>query len=309
MRIVFMGTPEFAVPSLRILHESSHTIAGVVTAVDKLGGRGGKQKLESAVKQYAVSEDIPLLQPPNLKDAGFLDDLRALKADLQVVVAFRMLPRVVWDMPPIGTINLHGSLLPAYRGAAPIHRAIMNGETKTGVTTFFLKHEIDTGDILLQRTLPIGPNDNVGDVHDRMMEVGAQVVLESVNAIARGDYLLKPQEESLASPAPKIYHETCAISFNRPAAEVHNFVRGLSPFPASWTTLGGDRLKILETHCEMIPHDYEPGTLVSDGKTVLKYACTDGFLHVTSLQLQGRKRMSTRDFLNGYDILPYASIV
>lgn len=306
MRIVFMGTPEFAVPSLRLLHEKGYEIAGVVTAADKFGGRGGKQVMESAVKRYAAAHNMPLLQPHKLRDPAFLDHLRSLEADLQVVVAFRMLPRIVWDMPPLGTINLHGSLLPSYRGAAPINWAIIHGEKETGVTTFFLKHEIDTGDVLLQTRLPIGPDETAGELHDRMMLIGAETVLESVEAIERGDYLISPQEEAQASSAPKIFHETCEISFASSVDTVHNFVRGLSPFPAAWTTLGDRQLKVLRAKPEKHPHHHDSGTLLSDGKSYLKFACgTDGYLTVNELQLQGRKRMAVRDFLNGYDITPH----
>ena len=298
-----MGTPEFAVPSLRMLHEHKHDVAAVITASDKMGGRGGKQRLESAVKRYAVEHGIPVLQPDKLRDENFLSDLRALKADLQVVVAFRMLPKVVWDMPPIGTINLHASLLPAYRGAAPINWAVIHGEKETGVTTFFLKHQIDTGDVLFQKKLPIGPDETAGELHDRMMVLGAEVVLESVEAIERGDYLLSPQDEQLVSTAPKIFHETCEITFSEPVEKVHNLVRGLSPYPAAWTTLGDSQLKILRAKMDVQQHHLKPGSLLSDGKTFLKFACADdGYLSVTELQLQGRRRMNIRDFLNGYDI-------
>lgn len=302
MRIVFMGTPEFAVPSLRILHEHGYSIVGVITATDKMGGRGGKKKLESAVKKYARAHDLPVLQPPNLKNPEFVEELRSLKADLQVVVAFRMLPQVVWDMPPIGTINLHGSLLPQYRGAAPINWAVINGEQETGVTTFFLKHKIDTGDLLLQRKLKIGPNETAGEVHDRMMQLGAEVVLESVQAIERGDYVLHPQDESKVSKAPKIFRETCEIAFDRPVEEVHNFIRGLSPYPTAWATLEGAQLKIFRAEMEKADHKHKPGSLHSDGKSHLKFAAEGGYISVKELQLQGRRRMSVQDFLNGFEL-------
>ena len=213
MRIIFMGSPDFAVPSLDILIENGYEVVGVITATDKKGGRGNKKVIESAVKKYALEKGLRLLQPKNLKNVDFVEELRTLKADLQVVVAFRMLPEVVWNMPTIGTFNLHGSLLPKYRGAAPIHWAVINGETETGVTSFFIKHEIDTGDMLLQSKLPIGPSETTGDVHDRMMQLGAEVVLKSVQTIEKGDYQLREQDHNLASKAPKIFRETCEINF------------------------------------------------------------------------------------------------
>ena len=300
MRIVFMGTPEFAVPSLEILIQSGHEVVGVITATDKMGGRGGKQLLESAVKKYAKQHNLTILQPPNLKSPQFQEELAALRADLQVVVAFRMLPVAVWDMPPIGTINLHGSLLPAYRGAAPINWAIINGETETGVTTFFLKHEIDTGDILLQRTLPIDPEENVGQVYQKLMVLGAQTVKDTVDLIASGDYTLLPQDESKVSKAPKIFKETCEIEWYRPAKRIIDFIRGLSPYPAAWTNLEGTQLKVFEAIAETGNHDLSPGTWDTDGKSYLRIACTDGWVNLKDIQLQGRKRMKIRDFLNGY---------
>ncbi|MEM6771401.1 MAG: methionyl-tRNA formyltransferase, partial [Bacteroidota bacterium] len=236
-RIVFMGTPDFAVPSLEILIAAGYPVVGVITATDKMGGRGGKVLLESAVKKCAVKHGIPVLQPRNLKAADFQEALRSLRADLQIVVAFRMLPETVWAMPPLGTFNLHGSLLPKYRGAAPINWAVIKGEAETGCTTFFLKKEIDTGDVLLQHRMPVGPNDTAGDVHDRMMLAGAELVLATVQLIQTNNYTLQPQDDGLATPAPKLHRETCRIDFGLPASEVHNFVRGLSPWPAAWTTL------------------------------------------------------------------------
>ncbi|MEL6867522.1 MAG: methionyl-tRNA formyltransferase, partial [Bacteroidota bacterium] len=223
MRIVFMGTPDFAVPSLKILVENGFNVVGVITATDKLGGRGKKKVIESAVKRYAVAQNIPVLQPKNLKAPEFVEELRALKADLQVVVAFRMLPVVVWDMPPIGTINLHGSLLPKYRGAAPINWAVIKGEQETGVTTFFLKHAIDTGDILLQERMPIGESETAGEVHDRMMHLGAEVVLKSVKAIENGDYQLMAQDDAKVTKAPKIFRETCQVQFDQNTKIVNYF--------------------------------------------------------------------------------------
>jgi methionyl-tRNA formyltransferase len=273
---------------------------GVVTATDKYGGRGKKQLLESPVKKYAVEQGIPVLQPKNLKSPEFQEELRALNANLQVVVAFRMLPEAVWDMPEHGTFNLHGSLLPRYRGAAPINWAVINGDTETGVTTFFIRHEIDTGDVLFQEKMPIGPNETAGEVHDRMMLLGAETVLKTVKAIASGDYHLQKQDDALATKAPKLFRETCEIDFDQPVEKVHNFVRGLSPYPAAWTTLDGKQLKVLRAHYEKADADAQPGTFISDNKSWIKIAAADGWLVVTELQLQGRKRMKTSDFLNGF---------
>ncbi len=301
MRIVFMGTPEFAVPSLNILLENDYEVVGVITATDKYGGRGNKKLIQSAVKKFAVEKGLKVLQPKNLKAPGFVEELRSLKADLQIVVAFRMLPVVVWDMPSIGTFNLHGSLLPKYRGAAPINWAIINGENETGVTTFFLKHEIDTGDILLQEKLPIGENDTAGDIHDRMMDLGANVVLKTVQAIEKGGFELMPQDDSLVTKAPKIYHETCEINFNQDTQSIHNFIRGLSPYPAAWATLDQKQFKILKTTKEIAEHQFEPGKLITDNKKFIKIATKDGFVQIHQLQLQGKRRMLTREFLNGYN--------
>lgn len=297
-----MGTPDFAVPSLQLLVENGYDIVGVVTATDKLGGRGGKQLLESAVKKYAVSQGLRVLQPRNLKSPDFVEELRSLEADLQIVVAFRMLPRVVWEMPPIGTFNLHGSLLPQYRGAAPINWAVINGETETGVTTFFLKHEIDTGQILFQSRMPIHENDTVGEVHDQMMNLGAELVLKTVQAIERGDYTPQPQDESRVSHAPKIFHDTCAIDFDQPTAVAHNFIRGLSPYPTAWTMLDGLKLKVFRTVKVIEAHDHTPGSFHTDQKHFLRIATQDGYVEVLELQLQGRRRMGVRDFLNGYTL-------
>lgn len=302
LRIVFMGTPEFAVPSLNILVQNGYDIVGVVTATDKMGGRGGKQVIQSAIKKYAVEKSLRVLQPEKFKNPEFLKELRSLKADLQIVVAFRMLPEVVWSMPPKGTFNLHGSLLPKYRGAAPINWAIINGETETGVTTFFLQHEIDTGDVLLQKRMPIGENETAGEVHDRMMLLGAEAVLETAQMIERGKIQLQKQQDTEATHAPKIFHETCEINFNQPTQKVHDFIRGLSPYPAAWTTLDGLELKVLRTTKEITSHNQAPGLFISDNKKELKIATADGFVKVNELQLQGRKRMNVVDFLNGYKI-------
>ena len=304
LRIVFMGTPDFAVPSLDLLLQNGYNVVGVITAPDKLGGRGGRQLLQSAVKKYAIDKALPVLQPEKFKNPTFLKELLALNADLQIVVAFRMLPEVVWAMPPKGTFNLHGSLLPRYRGAAPINWAIINGDTETGVTTFFLQQAIDTGDLILQNRLPIGENDTAGDVHDRMMLLGAQTVLQTVQLIEQNRVQPQPQNDAEASHAPKIFHETCAIRFDQPTQKVHDFIRGLSPYPAAWTLLDGQELKFLKTTKMLTPHALAPGTFVSDGKKYLRIATTDGFVQVHALQLQGRKRMDTVAFLNGYSMTP-----
>lgn len=300
MRIVFMGTPDFAVPSLEILLDHGYDVAAVVTMPDRPGGRMGV--LESAVKKCAVARGIPLLQPEKLKNPDFLEQLRAFKADLQIVVAFRMLPEVVWNMPPAGTMNLHGSLLPKYRGAAPINWAVIRGEAETGVTTFLLKHEIDTGDLLYQVPVPIGENDTAGDLHDRMMLVGAELVLKSVRALESGEVRPFAQDASLASHAPKIFTETCEIDFQMPARNVHNFIRGLSPYPGAWTHLDGKLLKILrseqDTHAPAMP----PGSFTSDGKDLLWVGTSDGSIRVLELQMEGKRRMNVAEFLRGYRI-------
>ncbi len=303
MRIIFMGTPEFAVPALEILLDNGYDIPAVVTAPDKPGGRHGL--LESAVKKFALSRGLRVLQPPKLKNPEFLEELRALKADLQVVVAFRMLPELVWDMPPMGTLNLHGSLLPKYRGAAPINWAIIRGEKETGLTTFLLQHQIDTGDLLFQEKITIGENETAGELHDRMMLLGAQLVLRTVQAIQLGTAHLQPQNDTEASHAPKIFTETCRINFNYPTQMVHNFIRGLSPYPAAWTMLDGKTLKITRTEKVKVEpaqlHEIPaPGTFVSDGKNYLRVSTADGFLELLELQLEGKRRMGVRDFLNGF---------
>lgn len=297
-----MGTPDFAVPSLDVLVKNGYEVVGVVTVADKMGGRGMKQVLESPVKKYAVEQGIPVLQPEKLRNPEFLVQLRALEANLFIVVAFRMLPEIVWNMPELGTFNLHGSLLPRYRGAAPINWAVINGDTETGVTTFFLQHEIDTGNIIFQDKLPIGENETAGEIHDRMMQLGAGTVLKTVQAIEAGSVPRQAQDDSQVSHAPKIFHETCQINFDQNTAHVHNFVRGLSPFPAAWTTLDDLELKVLRTEKEIVEHEYPVGHLFSDGRSYLKYSTKDGYVKVLELQLQGRKRMGVKDFLNGYKI-------
>lgn len=300
MRIVFMGTPDFAVASLDILVKNGHDIVGVVTATDKPAGRG-KHLQQSAVKKYALEHNLRVLQPEKLKAPGFLEELAALQPDLQVVVAFRMLPEVVWNLPPLGTINLHGSLLPAYRGAAPINWAVINGETETGVTTFFLQHEIDTGSIIHQAKMSIGPNETAGEVHDRMMALGAKTLLQTVNDIQAGNAQGTPQDMGGNYPhAPKIFREDCQINWDRPIDAVYNHIRGLSPYPAAWTVLDDKTLKIYRAHTEHTPYHKAPGTLDTDGKTYLRFATQGGHLYVDELQLEGKKRLGIKEFLLGW---------
>lgn len=299
MKIIFMGTPEFAVPSLDILVQNGYDVVAVITSTDKYGGRGNKKLLESAVKKYAVKHGIKVLQPKNLKKEAFHNELWALKADLQVVVAFRMLPEAVWSMPPLGTINLHGSLLPKYRGAAPINWAVINGDKETGATTFFIQQQIDTGNLLLQETMPIHPDDTAGNVHDTMMEMGAGLLLKTVKAIESRSYKTTVQDESLVSHAPKIFHKTCKINFDQPVQQVYNFIRGLSPYPTAWTVLNDLELKIYKAEMETEQPKEEPGTFVNERKR-LKIATKDGYILVKELQLQGKKRMDIQSFLNGY---------
>ncbi len=298
-----MGTPEFAVASLDALVKAGYDIIAVVTAPDKPAGRGLKMH-ESAVKQYAVAHGLPLLQPIKLKDPDFIQSLEQLKADLQIVVAFRMLPEIVWNMPPLGTINVHGSLLPQYRGAAPINWAVINGEKETGVTTFKLKHEIDTGNILLQRSFAIGENETAGDVHDRMKLIGAELLVETIDGIKTNSLKEKPQENlsenTLLKHAPKIFTETCIIGWNRSTVDIHNLIRGLSPFPGALTKLDGKVLKIYKSTTEYQQHSHPHGTVFTDGKSYLKFATADGYIHVIDIQLEGKKRMSVTDFLRGY---------
>ncbi|MBP6238122.1 MAG: methionyl-tRNA formyltransferase [Saprospiraceae bacterium] len=298
-----MGTPEFAVPALDILVQNNYDVVAVVTSTDSYGGRGGKQLIESAIKKYALEQHIPVLQPTNLKSPAFIEQLKSFEADLQVVVAFRMLPEVVWNMPPLGTFNLHGSLLPKYRGAAPINHAIIQGETETGVTSFKLKHEIDTGDVLLRKKVAIDENDDAGTLHDRMMIIGADVVLETVKLIESGKFTFTKQEDAESTKAPKIFHETCKIDFKKPVDQVYNFIRGLSPYPGAWCVLEGKEIKILKTKKRMFIDDYEAGTIVTDHKKSLEIKCKDGYIQVISLKPQGKKEMSVIDFLNGNKIV------
>ncbi len=309
LRIVFMGTPEFAVESLRALVENEYNVVGVITMPDKPAGRGHKIQY-SAVKEYALSQNLPLLQPEKLKDEDFLKELRNLKPDLQVVVAFRMLPEVVWNMPKHGTFNLHASLLPQYRGAAPINWAIINGENETGATTFFLTHEIDTGKIILQKKIEISDTDDAGSVHDKLMRLGAEMVCETVDQVIENKTQAVPQEELIAvgeelKPAPKIFKETCELKFDMNVTDAHNFIRGLSPYPAAWAEVQFPQLsdkiniKIFETRPEKQNHSFTPGKLIIEGKKSAKIALQNGFLHLNEIQAPGKKRMKIGDFLNG----------
>ena len=315
LRIVFMGTPDFAVASLQALVENSYNVVGVVTAPDKPAGRG-KKLTESAVKKYAVEKNIKVLQPEKLKHPDFLEELKALKPDLQVVVAFRMLPKVVWAMPPLGTFNLHGSLLPQYRGAAPLNWAVINGETKTGVTTFLLDQKIDTGKILFRKQIKIEKNDTVGDIHDRLMEVGAKLVLKTVDALAKGKVKPIPQSElesdENSKPAPKIFKIDCKINWTKDVETVRNLIRGLSPHPAAWANLvhkGTGRTipcKIFFAQSVISAETAAPGTIDSDDQSFLNVACGNGWLEITDMQLSGKKRMNAADFLRGFrNIMDY----
>jgi methionyl-tRNA formyltransferase len=318
LRIVYMGTPEFAVESLRALVEKGYTIVGVITVPDKPVGRHGSVLQPSPVKEYAESKHIPVLQPEKLKDDLFLSRLREWKADLQIVVAFRMLPEVVWDMPRLGTFNLHASLLPQYRGAAPINRAVINGETETGVTTFFLTHEIDTGKIIRQTHIPIADTDDAGIVHDKLMEAGAALVVETVDLVLSGQVDTISQEQLYQHfpalyPAPKINKETCRINWNLPLKQLYEFVRGLSPYPAAWTELltpGGDKqvLKIYQTEKRPASHPLPTGTIVTDNRKYIDIAVPGGYIRLLSLQVAGKKRMNATDFLNGFKQLEGYSV-
>lgn len=302
LRIVFMGTPDFAVASLEALINDGMQVVAVVTAPDKPAGRG-LQPTPSAVKKYAVEHSLPILQPEKLKDPLFLEQLKSLNADIQVVVAFRMLPEVVWSMPPLGTINVHASLLPQYRGAAPIHRAIMNGETVTGVTIFRLQHAIDTGGILLQESVAIGEKQTVGELYEVLSKSGAQLLVKALNLLAAGKLQEMPQDELMQGSlhhAPKIFAEDCIIDWNKSSQTIYNQIRALSPHPGAIAKLDGKTLKIYTATPEKSNHFKEPGQVVSDGKSTLSFACSDGWIHVESLQLEGKKRMLTTEFLRGY---------
>jgi methionyl-tRNA formyltransferase len=299
MKIVFMGTPDFAVASLDALVQANFDVVAVVTAPDKPAGRGQKLN-ESAVKKYAVEKGIPVLQPEKLKNPEFIEELRSYQADLQVVVAFRMLPEIVWNMPAKGTINLHGSLLPQYRGAAPINHAIINGEKESGVTTFFLKQEIDTGDIILSDSVPIADDETAGELHDKLMVVGANLLVKTLRAIEANNITEQPQPQNDdLKHAPKIFKEDCKIDWNSPAQTIHNLIRGLSPYPTAFTSLNDKTLKVFKAEIE----DKEPGIVaggfLTDGKTYLKFAAKDGFIKLLDIQYEGKKRMLIEDFLRG----------
>lgn len=303
LRIVFMGTPEFAVPMLDTLVHSQHHVVGVITAPDKPAGRG-MQFQQSDVKKYAVEKGLHILQPEKLKNEAFLEELRALQADLFVVVAFRMLPVVVWDMPPLGTINLHASLLPNYRGAAPINWAVINGEKETGVSTFRLQHEIDTGNIIFREKITIDEKDNVGIVYKKLMDIGAPVLLKTVNAMADGNFPQEPQAHiTEIKHAPKIFKAHCLIDWNQSAETVYNLIRGLSPYPAAFTTLNGKGLKIFTAQKANTAASKLPGTVETDGKTYLRFYCKEGAVDCIELQLEGKKRMGVEEFLRGNKIL------
>ena len=296
-----MGTPDFAVASLNALFEAGYNIVGVVTAADKPAGRGQKLQ-ESAVKKYAVEKGLRVLQPLKLKDPEFIEELKSLNADLQIVVAFRMLPEVVWDMPAKGTINLHGSLLPHYRGAAPINHAIINGEKESGVTTFFLKHEIDTGDVIFSEKVAIADDDTAGDLHDKLMATGADLLVKTVKAVEENNYKEQPQPMSAElKHAPKIFKEFCLIDWNQPVKKVYNLIRGLSPYPTAFTLLNGKSIKIFKAGYEEteIGQDTIPGDFMTDGKTFLKFAARDGFILLLDVQYEGKKRMMVDEFLRG----------
>lgn len=310
LRIVYMGTPDFAVESLKQLVERGYNVVGVITMPDKPAGRGHKIQF-SPVKQYALSQNLPLLQPEKLKDETFLAALREWKADLQIVVAFRMLPEVVWNMPRLGTFNLHASLLPQYRGAAPINWSIINGETQTGATTFFLSHAIDTGRIIMQRTLPIAPDDNAGTIHDKLMVMGANMVTDTVDEILNGQVTAIEQDNLITEPlkqAPKIFKEDCRIDWSQPADYIHNLIRGLSPYPAAWCEWSDGStvyspIKIYETEIKACRSDEkQAGAITTDGKTYIEVKCGKDALRILSLQLPGKKRLSTAELLRGFPL-------
>ncbi len=296
-----MGTPDFAVPSLQLLLEAGYAVVGVITAPDRKGGRGMKQTITSPIKKFALDRELPILQPTNLKSAAFIEELKNLQADLQVVVAFRMLPEAVWNMPPLGTMNLHGSLLPAYRGAAPLQWAIIRGEKTTGVTTFLLQHKIDTGDVLLQREIPILEDDTTGTLHDRMMIIGAGLVVASVDFIAAKQITLKKQDETTVSHAPKIHHQDGHIKWNEPVREVYNLIRGMSPFPGAWTILDEKECKILKAKIHSTETQHLPGTLLQKEKSLIAQA-DGGEIEILEIQMEGKRRMTATDFMNGYPI-------
>ncbi|MDX5422555.1 MAG: methionyl-tRNA formyltransferase [Hymenobacteraceae bacterium] len=301
LRIVFMGTPDFAVPTLQTLVEHQYNIVAVVTAPDKPAGRGQKIQ-QSPVKEYAVSQGIPVLQPTNLKSESFLEELRSYRANLQIIVAFRMLPEVVWAMPELGSFNIHASLLPQYRGAAPINWAIINGEQETGVTSFFLKHEIDTGDLIFQERVPITEEDDFGTMYEKLKHKGAGLALRTVQAIEREEVQAQPQvTTSETKHAPKIFKETCEINWKQPARQVRDFIRGLSPYPAAWTRINGKNFKVFKVEAlHNAAYNLEPGQIKTDNKTFLHVQTADGAISILDLQMEGKKRMPVQDLLRGY---------
>jgi methionyl-tRNA formyltransferase len=302
-RIVFMGTPAFAVASLNALLQAKMNVVGVVTAPDKPAGRG-MQLQQSAVKQFALAHDLPILQPEKLKSPEFFEALKQWKPDLQVVVAFRMLPEQIWSFPPMGTLNVHGSLLPQYRGAAPINWAIINGEKETGVTTFQLQHAIDTGAILLQDRIPIAPNHTAGEIHDTMMEMGAQLLVKTLHGLFDNSIKAVAQEQVIGNEAlkhaPKIFTKDCEIDWDKSCAAIHNLIRGLAPFPGAITKIDGKIVKLFLTQAIDATPTEAPGSFITDGKTFAKIACKDGYIELADIQWQGKKRMPIIDFLRGY---------
>jgi methionyl-tRNA formyltransferase len=299
LKIVFLGTPDFAVASLRALVEAGYSVVAVVTAPDKPAGRGMKLQ-QSAVKKFAVDHQIPVLQPEKLKAPEFIEELKSFQADVQVVVAFRMLPEVVWNMPPLGTINVHASLLPDYRGAAPINWAIIDGNTETGVTTFKLLHQIDTGHILLQEKVPIAPSDNAGSLHDTLMQTGAQLLLKTIAQLEAGQLNELPQtDDGHFRHAPKLFSATCDINWQQTCYQIHNLIRGLSPYPAAFTKVNGKKIKIFVSEPDPKQHSIEPGQYQTDNKTFLSVACSDGFIKIIELQPEGKTRMPIADYLRG----------
>ena len=302
MKIVFMGTPEFAVPALDTLIKNGYEVVAVVTAQDSYGGRGGKQLIQSSIKQYALTHDIPVLQPDKFRSPDFIQALASYQADLFIVVAFRMLPEVIWNMPPLGTFNLHASLLPKYRGAAPINHAIIQGETTTGVTSFKLQHEIDTGDVLLRAEMPVESDDTAGTLHDKLKVLGSEVVLKTVRLLESGEYSFFPQDDTKATPAPKIFHNTCGIDFNRPVDTVYNFVRGLSPYPSAWCIIDDTEIKILQATKIEAKDELIPGQIVTDQKKQIHIKCADGYLILELIKPAGKKVMTVQEYLNGHKI-------
>lgn len=299
MKIIFFGTPQFALTSLQAIVSAGYNVAAIVTMPDKASGRG-MHLHQSIVKEFAIQQNIKLLQPVNLKAENFIKELENLNTDLQIVIAFRMLPEVVWNMPRLGTLNLHASVLPNYRGAAPINWAIINGEKMTGVSTFFLKYEIDTGDILLKKEIEISGEINAGELHDKLMNIGADAILESLKLIESGTFNLQAQAKIAGKLAPKIFKKDCLIDFNKKCHDVYNLIRGLSPYPTAFTYVNDKSLKIYSSKKEIANHENENGFFLTDNKTFLKVACVDGFIHLLDVQMEGKKRMEISEFLKGF---------